>query len=80
MRALDWLLKAPLVALVWLYRTLISPWKPRTCRFHPSCSAYAAEALRTHPLPRAVALIVRRLLRCHPWGGSGEDPVPPARE
>lgn len=59
------------------YRYLISPLKPRTCRFDPTCSQYAVEALRIHPLPRAIRLIVKRVGRCHPLGGSGYDPVPP---
>lgn len=70
------LLNAPFLLLVHTYRLLVSPLKPRTCRFHPTCSQYALEALRLHPLPRALGLIVRRVSRCHPWGGSGEDPVP----
>lgn len=48
------------------------------CRFHPTCSQYAAEAVRRHGAIRGTALAARRLARCHPWGGQGWDPVPPA--
>ena len=70
-----WLLALP----VWLYHVLISPWKPPTCRFSPTCSAYALEALRTHGALRGSWLTVRRLGRCHPWCEPGFDPVPPPR-
>ena len=66
-----------LVALVRLYQLLLSPVLPASCRFLPSCSAYAIEALRTHGAARGGLLALRRLLRCHPWGGHGLDPVPP---
>jgi uncharacterized protein len=49
------------------------------CRFHPSCSQYALDALELHGAGRGTWLALRRVLRCHPWGGSGLDPVPPAR-
>lgn len=62
--------------LVRFYRAAISPVLPRTCRFHPSCSEYAEEALRRHALPRALWLIVRRVGRCHPFHPGGYDPVP----
>lgn len=65
-----------LVALIRLYRRFVSPLIPPTCRFTPSCSQYAEEALRTHGPVRGLALAVRRLARCHPWGGAGFDPVP----
>jgi putative membrane protein insertion efficiency factor len=71
------LLAFPFLLAIRGYRFLISPWMGRHCRFLPTCSEYAQEALRTHPLPSALALITRRVLRCHPWGGSGLDPVPP---
>jgi putative membrane protein insertion efficiency factor len=58
------------------YRTLVSPLLPGTCRFQPTCSAYALEALRRHGAGRGGLLAIRRLLRCHPWGGWGPDPVP----
>lgn len=79
MRPLGAVLKAPLLVLVWLYRMLVSPLKPRSCRFEPTCSQYAQEALRLHGPLTAIFLIVRRVARCHPWGGSGYDPVPPPR-
>ena len=59
-----------------LYRITLSPVLPRACRFHPSCSAYAEEALRRHPFHRAVPLILTRILRCHPFHPGGYDPVP----
>ena len=74
--ALGRLLAWPLLGLVALYRVAISPWLGANCRFEPSCSAYAMEALRVHGAFRGSALIVRRIGRCHPWGGSGYDPVP----
>ncbi|MFZ1946387.1 MAG: membrane protein insertion efficiency factor YidD [bacterium] len=58
------------------YKTLLSPLLPRACRFEPTCSDYAAQALRKHGFARGIGLAVRRLLRCHPFGGSGVDAVP----
>ena len=66
----------PLVFLVKFYQVCISPFKPPTCRFTPTCSQYAIEALRKHGPFKGTYLAVRRILRCHPWGGSGYDPVP----
>ena len=75
------MLVAILTAPVILYRRFVSPMLPPACRFHPTCSAYALEALRTHGPTRGLWLTVRRLARCHPFtflgGGSGFDPVPP---
>lgn len=62
------------------YRFLFSPWVGHNCRFQPTCSAYALEALERHGGIRGTWLILRRLGRCHPWGKSGYDPVPRARD
>jgi putative membrane protein insertion efficiency factor len=63
-----------------LYRVTFSPMVGMNCRFQPTCSAYALEALETHGALRGGWLAARRILRCHPLGGSGHDPVPPARK
>ena len=59
-----------------VYQAAISPFFPAHCRYWPSCSAYAAEAVRKHGALTGGWLAVRRIGRCHPWGGSGYDPVP----
>lgn len=58
------------------YRGCISPMFPPSCRFTPTCSQYALEALRRHGPFKGTWLTIKRLSRCHPWGGSGYDPVP----
>jgi putative membrane protein insertion efficiency factor len=67
-----WLLVLP----VKVYRHLISPWLPPACRYTPTCSRYAIEALQKHGPFKGSWLALKRVLRCHPWGGSGYDPVP----
>jgi putative membrane protein insertion efficiency factor len=62
------------------YQWFISPLLPPSCRYEPTCSVYAVEAFQQHGLIRGTFLTARRLLRCHPWGGSGYDPVPGAHE
>jgi putative membrane protein insertion efficiency factor len=62
--------------MVKLYQWCLSPLKPPTCRFTPTCSQYAIEALKKHGVLKGAWLAVRRILRCHPWGGCGYDPVP----
>ncbi|HEY4457814.1 MAG TPA: membrane protein insertion efficiency factor YidD [Pseudonocardiaceae bacterium] len=66
-----------LVALIGVYRRWISPLFPPACRFYPSCSAYAVEAVTVHGALRGSWLAFRRLLRCGPWHPGGLDPVPP---
>lgn len=65
-----------LIALIRIYQYLLSPLLGNHCRFHPSCSRYAAEAIATHGAGRGSWLAVRRLARCHPWHAGGYDPVP----
>ncbi|MGH7502052.1 MAG: membrane protein insertion efficiency factor YidD [Longimicrobiales bacterium] len=65
-----------LLRLIRFYRGGISPYLAPACRFTPTCSAYAEEAVRRHGVARGGWLAARRLLRCHPWGGTGYDPVP----
>ncbi|MGE0187980.1 MAG: membrane protein insertion efficiency factor YidD [Steroidobacteraceae bacterium] len=63
--------------LITAYRYLISPWLGSNCRFYPSCSCYAHQALLEHGSMKGLWLGVRRVLRCHPWHAGGYDPVPP---
>ena len=65
-----------LLVLVRAYQWLVSPLLPPACRFHPSCSEYAAQALRRHGALRGGSLAVKRLIRCQPWCEGGVDPVP----
>jgi len=58
------------------YRLIFSPWVGHNCRYQPTCSAYAMDALERHGAVRGVILSIRRIGRCHPWGGDGYDPVP----
>jgi len=62
------------------YRRFVSPFKPATCRFSPTCSAYALEAIEVHGLLRGTRLAAWRILRCQPFCACGHDPVPPPRE
>jgi len=62
-----------------LYRWFLSPFLGSNCRFQPSCSAYALEAIERHGAWRGSGLAIKRICRCHPWGGAGHDPVPEAR-
>lgn len=70
-------LRRSLTALLRGYKRFISPLLPPACRFHPTCSEYAAEAIETHGALKGTALAVGRLARCHPWSAGGFDPVPP---
>jgi hypothetical protein len=64
------------VALIAAYQKLLSPWLPPSCRFTPSCSQYAKEALLKHGLLRGLGLALKRLSKCHPFHAGGYDPVP----
>jgi uncharacterized protein len=76
MKHLMRLLSFPFIALIKLYQWIISPWLGQKCRFTPTCSQYGIEALKKHGLFKGSWLTIRRLSRCHPWGGHGYDPVP----
>ncbi len=67
-----------LIALVRGYRFFLSPWLGSSCRFEPTCSAYALQALERHGAMTGSALTITRLARCHPWCAGGHDPVPAA--
>ena len=68
-------MRAVLVAPIRFYQRFISPALPRRCKYHPSCSEYAAEAIRTYGVLRGLVLAAWRLLRCNPWSHGGLDPV-----
>lgn len=72
MTPLAWVLSLPVRG----YRAVFSPWVGHNCRYHPTCSAYAMEALQKHGGIKGGYLAFRRILRCHPWGSSGVDNVP----
>jgi putative membrane protein insertion efficiency factor len=70
------ILALPLILLIKIYQLIISPILPPSCRFTPTCSHYSLEALKKHGLAKGGWLSLKRIMRCHPWGGSGYDPVP----
>ena len=65
-----------LIGMIRFYQRAVSPWTPAACRYTPTCSEYARQAIEAHGAGRGGWLAVRRILRCHPWGGHGFDPVP----
>ena len=71
-KAIAFILCLPIV----FYQRCISPFTPASCRFTPTCSEYAKQALKKHGPIKGLALAIWRILRCNPWGGSGYDPVP----
>ncbi len=70
------ILAVPFIILIKLYQLLISPLFPSSCRYTPTCSNYTLEALKKYGVLKGSWLGIKRILRCHPWGGSGYDPVP----
>jgi putative membrane protein insertion efficiency factor len=70
------ILALPFIFLIRIYQKVISPSLPPSCRYTPTCSQYAIEALQKHMIFYALYLIIKRILSCHPWGGQGYDPVP----
>ncbi len=76
LHALSHLLTKLLLLPIWFYQHCISPFTPPSCRFTPTCSEYARQALMKYGPVKGTWLACKRLLRCHPWGGSGYDPVP----
>ena len=71
-KAIEFIILLP----VYFYRFAISPLIPARCRYTPTCSQYAIDAVKKHGALKGTWLAVKRILRCHPWGGSGYDPVP----
>ena len=70
------LLAVPFILLIKIYQMLISPLFPSSCRYSPTCSHYTLEALKKYGILKGSWLGIKRISRCHPWGGSGYDPVP----
>jgi len=76
MKALQKILIFPFIIIIRFYQVCISPFTPSACRFSPTCSSYALEALKKHGLIKGSWLAIKRIASCHPWGKSGYDPVP----
>ena len=69
-------LKAVVILLIKFYQKAVSPWTPASCRYNPTCSSYSIDAFQKHGLWKGFVLTIKRIGSCHPWGGSGYDPVP----
>ncbi|MBK7375413.1 MAG: membrane protein insertion efficiency factor YidD [Chitinophagaceae bacterium] len=76
MRTVWQILSFPFIMLIKLYQWIISPWLGQKCRYTPTCSHYAVEALKKYGPVKGLWLTIRRVSKCHPWGGHGYDPVP----
>lgn len=76
LKGLNALVSLLLMFIIKVYQTVISPIFPATCRYNPTCSAYGIEALQKHGAIKGGWLTIKRIFSCHPWGGSGHDPVP----
>lgn len=77
LRAIGWVAVALMLAPIAFYQRCITPYTPPACRFTPTCSEYARQALLRHGPLKGLLLAIWRILRCNPWGGQGYDPVPP---
>ena len=69
-------LKAVVILLIKFYQKAVSPWTPASSRYNPTCSSYSIDAFQKHGLWKGFVLTIKRIGSCHPWGGSGYDPVP----
>ena len=76
MKSFTKILAIPFIWLVRFYQVAISPYTPSACRYSPTCSSYTLEALKVHGIFKGGWLAIKRIGSCHPWGGSGYDPVP----
>ena len=74
------MLKKLMILLIRFYQKILSPLLPNVCRYTPSCSEYFIQALQIHGVMKGCWLGIKRILRCHPWGGKGYDPVPEKKE
>jgi len=79
MKKIKQIIRLPLIWLIKFYQKFISPLCPGVCRYRPTCSQYMIEAIETHGIFKGFWLGCKRICRCHPWGGSGYDPVPPQK-
>ncbi len=73
---MKYMLSLPFIALVKVYQLIISPYLPNACRYTPTCSQYAIEAFTRYGPLKGLWLTLKRISRCHPWGGHGHDPLP----
>ena len=76
MKTVKNILILPFVAFIRMYQLIISPWLGPQCRYTPTCSQYGLEALKKYGPVKGLWLTIKRIVRCHPWGGHGHDPVP----
>ena len=69
-------LKIGVILLIRFYQKVVSPWTPASCRYTPTCSSYSIGAIQKYGLRKGFVMTIKRIGSCHPWGGSGHDPVP----
>ena len=70
------IIEFPFILFIRIYKNLLSPYLPNACRFNPTCSQYAEEAITKYGIFKGIFLAAKRISKCHPWGGHGYDPVP----